>query len=168
MSNSGPLILITGGTGYIGNHTVAEFLSHGYRVRATARNKNSCSSLLAIHDKHRESIQTHIISDITLPGAFDEAVKGVDGIVHMASPFTYSITDNEKDLIIPAINGTRRILESTVSFAPQVKRVVLTSSFASIVDFSQGLWPGHVYDETQWNPMTFQEAKDDKKGLAYA
>lgn len=86
----------------------------------------------------------------------------------MASPFTYKITDNEKDLILPAINGTKGILQSTVSFAPQVKRVVLTSSFASIADFSKGLQPGHVYEESQWSPLTYQATKDDKRGLAYA
>ncbi|KAE8388976.1 hypothetical protein BDV23DRAFT_184828 [Aspergillus alliaceus] len=86
----------------------------------------------------------------------------------MASPFTDKITDNEKDLIVPAINGTKGILQSTVSFAPKVKRVVLTSSFASIADFSKGLRPGHVYEESQWSPLTYQGTKDGNRGLAYA
>ncbi|KAI9040827.1 uncharacterized protein KD926_007635 [Aspergillus affinis] len=150
MSNARKLILITGGTGYIGNHT------------------DTCDSLLSIHWRHRDSLETQIVADITRPGAFDTAVKDVDGIVHMASPFTDKITDNEKDLIIPAINGTKEILRSTISFAPNVKRVVLTSSFASIADFSKGLRPGHVYEESQWSPLTYQATKDNKIGLAYA
>ena len=149
MSNSKALILVTGGTGFIGNHTVSQFLLHGYRVRATTRNQDSCDRLLSTHHKYRDLLETQIVADITQPGAFDTAVKDVDGIIHMASPFTYKITDNEKDLIIPAINGTKRILESTVSFAPKVKRVVVTSSFAAIADFSKGLRPRHVYDESQ-------------------
>lgn len=163
-----PLVLITGGTGFIGNHTVAQFLSNGYRVRATARNQSSCNRLAEIHKNYRDDLETQIVSDITVPGAFDEAVKDVDGIIHMASPFTYEITDNEKDLIVPAIRGTQGILQSTASFAPKVKRVVLTSSFASVADFAKGPRPGHVYEESQWNPMTYQDAKDDKRGLAYA
>ncbi|KAB8229563.1 SDR family oxidoreductase [Aspergillus alliaceus] len=168
MSNARKLILITGGTGFIGNHTVSKFLSNGYRVRATVRNQDACDRLLSIHWRHRDLLETQIVADITRPGAFDTAVKDVDGIVHMASPFTDKITDNEKDLIVPAINGTKGILRSTVSFAPKVKRVVLTSSFASIADFSKGLRPGHVYEESQWSPLTYQGAKDGNRGLAYA
>jgi nucleoside-diphosphate-sugar epimerase len=168
MSNTRKLILITGGTGYIGNHTVSQFLSNGYRVRATVRNQDTCDSLLSIHWRHRDSLETQIVADITRPGAFDTAVKDVDGIVHMASPFTDKITDNEKDLMVPAINGTKEILQSTFFFAPKVKRVVLTSSFASIADFSKGLRPGHVYEESQWSPLTYQETKDGKIDLAYA
>lgn len=166
--NRGPLILVTGGTGFIGNHTVSQFLSNGYRVRATARNQSSCNRLADIHKSQKDSLETQIVPDITVPGAFDEAVKGVDGVVHMASPFTYKITDNETDLIIPAIRGTQGILQSTAAFAPQVKRVVLTSSFAAVADFAKGPRPGHVYDESQWNPMSYQDATDDKRGLAYA
>ncbi|KAJ5404126.1 hypothetical protein N7509_003997 [Penicillium cosmopolitanum] len=164
MSNARKLILITGGTGFIGNHTISQFLSNGYRVRAT----DTRDWFLSIHSKHRDSLETLIVADITKPGAFDTAVKDVDGIVHMASQFTYKITDNEKDSIIPAMNGTKGILQSTVSFAPKFKRVVLTSSFASIADFSKGLRPGHVYEESQWSSLTYQATKDDKRGLAYA
>lgn len=168
MSDARKLILITGGTGFIGNHTVSQFLSNGYRVRATVRNQDTCDRFLSIHRRHRDSLETLIVADITRPRAFDTAVKDVDGIAHMASPFTYKITDNEEDLIVPAINGTKGILQSTVSFAPKVKRVVLTSSFASIADFSKGLRRGHVYEESQWSPLTYQATKDDKRGLAYA
>ena len=167
MSNYKALVLVTGGTGFIGNHTISQFLSHGYRVRATARNQDSCDRLISTHHQYRDSLETQIVADITKPGAFDEAVKDVDGIIHMASPFTYEITDNERDLIMPAINGTTGILESAYSLAPKVKRVVVTSSFAAMADFSKGLRPGHVYDESQWNPITYQETKDDKRGLAY-
>lgn len=168
MSNASKLILITGGTGFIGNHTVSQFLSNGYRVRATVRNQEGRDRLLSVHWRHLDSLETHIVADITRPGAFDTAVKDVDGIVHMASPFTDKITDNEKDLIVPAINGTKGILQSTVSFAPKVKRVVLTSSFASIADFLKGQRPGHVYEESQWSPLTYQAAKDSRIDLAYA
>ena len=105
-----------------------------------------------------------LLLDIAAPNAFDAAVIGVDGIVHMASPFTHNV---ERDLIIPAVNGTTEILKSTYKHAPQVKRVVLTSSFAAINDFSKGLRPGHVYDESQWNPVTYEEAKDNPR-VAYA
>lgn len=162
------LILITGGSGFIGNHTVAEFLSSGYRVRVTARNQKSIDTISAVNQAHQSSLEGVAVPDITKSGAFDEAVKGVDGVVHMASPFTFKVKDNETDLILPAINGTLRVLEAVVKNAPQVKRVVITSSFSAIIDFSKGMAPDHVYDESQWNPMTYEQAKDNMPGLVYA
>ena len=167
MSSSKSLILITGGSGFIGSRTVDNFLRHGYKVRLAGRNESTCQRMLATHKKHASSVETAIVPDITTPGAFDTAVRGVTGVIHMASPFTHDIQDNERDLIIPAVKGTEGILQSVAKFAPEVKRVVLTSSFAAINDFSKGLRPGHVYDETQWNPITYKEAAEDTKGLAY-
>ncbi|KAK4506677.1 hypothetical protein PRZ48_000410 [Zasmidium cellare] len=167
MSTAKPLLLITGASGFIGSQTVAAFLRHGYRVRLAGRNESTCSRMQSTHKAHAAQIETTIVPDITNPGAFDTAVKGVDGVIHMASPFTHKIEDNERDLIIPAVKGTEGILQSVYRFAPGVKRIVLTSSFAAINDFSKGLRPGHVYEETQWNPITYQEAKEDSKGLAY-
>lgn len=168
MTTSGSLILITGASGFVGNHTLANFLTHGYRVRVVARNQASCDRILNVHSTYRKKLETAIVSDITVPGAFDDAVKGVDGIIHMASPFVINVEDNEKDLILPALNGTRGILESAQRYGPQVRRIVITSSFAAVADFTKGLWPGHIYDETQWNPLTYEETKNDQRGLAYA
>lgn len=168
MATKNPLILITGASGFIGSHTVDNFLRHGYRVRLTGRNESTCQRLRATHAARAAQVETTIVPDITTSGAFDEAVRGVDGVVHMASPFTYKISDNERDLIIPAVKGAEGILQSTHRHAPGVKRVVLTSSFAAINNFFEGLRPGHIYDETQWNPITYQQTKEDTKGLAYA
>jgi nucleoside-diphosphate-sugar epimerase len=68
-------------------------------------------------------------------------------------------TDNEKELLIPAIKGTTGILESIQKKGPSVKRVVITSSFSSIWNGSKGTWPEHTYTEADWNPVTYEEAK---------
>jgi nucleoside-diphosphate-sugar epimerase len=79
----------------------------------------------------------------------------------MASPFfLQGITDNEKDLLIPAIKGTTEILKSVQKNNPSVKRVVITSSFSSIWNGAKGDWPEHTYSEADWNPVTYEEAKD--------
>lgn len=62
--------------------------------------------------------------------------------------------DPEKDLLRPAINGTTGILHSIQNVAPSVKRVVVLSSFGSIVDMNKGYWPGHVYTDDEWNPVS--------------
>ena len=60
--------------------------------------------------------------------------------------------------ILAAIVGTTGILKAIKTSAPSVKRVVITSSFAAIVNGQKGLWPDHVYSEEDWNPITEEDA----------
>lgn len=62
------------------------------------------------------------------------------------------------------------ILNSVLNHAPEVKRVVITSSFVAMVDCSKGSWPGHVYSEADWNmtPYEVAAAKGAPTGLAYS
>jgi nucleoside-diphosphate-sugar epimerase len=133
---------------------------------------------LDTHAAYRQSIETVEVPDITAPNAFDSAVQGVGGVVHMASPVIFGDAKGtqlsseeskavERDMLLPAINGTTQILKSIVKNAPDVRRVVITSSIAAIIDFSQGLRPGWVYDESQWNPVTYETAIT-VPGRAYA
>lgn len=78
-----------------------------------------------------------------------------------ALQFHFNITDVKKDLLDPAIIGTTGILKAIKKNAPTVKHVVVTSSFASIVDVSKGLWPGHIYSENDWNPIKLEDAAED-------
>ncbi|KAK5172032.1 uncharacterized protein LTR77_003669 [Saxophila tyrrhenica] len=167
MGSAQRLILITGGSGYIGAHTVDSFLRHGYRVRLAGRSESSCQQMLATHSEHRKLIDTTVVPDITALGAFDSAVQGVDGVVHLASPFFHGFKDVEKDILLPAINGTTEILESIKKHAPQVRRTVITSSIAAILDLSKGIRPGHIYNESQWNPITHESAIQNP-AVAYA
>lgn len=64
-------------------------------------------------------------------------------------------------MIDPAVIGTTGILKSIKQSAPSVKRVVITSSFAAIIQADKGFWPGHEYSEADWNPITFEEAKEN-------
>lgn len=77
-----------------------------------------------------------------------------------------SVQDGEKDLIIPAIEGTKSILLAAAK-VPSVTRIVLTSSFAAVFDASQGLRPGYTYTAGNWNPMSYDEAKQFKDIRAY-
>jgi len=71
------------------------------------------------------------------------------------------VTDIQKQLLDPAVIGTTGILKSIKKSAPTVKCVVITSSFASILDASKGSRPGHTYSEKDWNPVTHEEALKD-------
>lgn len=78
-----------------------------------------------------------------------------DYVVHTASPFHNDFTDPIEGILNPAIKGTTGILRAIKAYAPSVKRVVVTSSFAAIINPEAHK---DVYDETSWNPVTWDEA----------
>ncbi|EPS38135.1 hypothetical protein H072_8144 [Dactylellina haptotyla CBS 200.50] len=152
----GSLILVTG-------VTALKLLEQGYKVRGTARTLSKAEYLKSgPYAKYAENFEIVEVADLELDGAFNEAVKGVDGIAHIASPFHYRVTDPYLDLINPAVNGTVSLLKAAKAYAgPQLKRVVITSSFAAIMNPLKT--PGHVYDETQWNEHSVKFTEEKQK-----
>lgn len=89
-----------------------------------------------------------------------QAVKSnppFDYVLHTASPFHFNVQDPVKDFLDPAIKGTTGILKAIKAHAPTVKRVVITSSFAAIINPKKH---PRVYSEKEWNPATWDEAMD--------
>ncbi|OJJ50126.1 hypothetical protein ASPZODRAFT_1106889 [Penicilliopsis zonata CBS 506.65] len=152
-------ILVTGASGFMGTHIVEEFLSAGYIVRGTVRSEEAALKVRRTFPDQESRLDLTIVPDMAQAHAFDEAVKDVHGVVHNASPFHTQVQSNERELLRPSIDGTTNILSAVQAHAPDVKRVVLTSSFAAMVDMSLGNRPGHVYSEKDWNPITYQQAK---------
>jgi NADPH-dependent methylglyoxal reductase len=95
---------------------------------------------------------------MTVPSNYKDAFAGVTGIMHTASPFVLKPKDIPVELLDPAMKGVTSILEAAKAWGTGVKRVVLTSSFAAILDMSKGYRPGYTYSEKDWNPMTYDEA----------
>jgi nucleoside-diphosphate-sugar epimerase len=126
-------ILVTGGTGYIGAWVVKNLLENDYTVRITVRNKNQThkysylESLAASGNGKLEIFDANLLKE----GSFDEAAKGADAVVHVASPFTLRFKDAQKDLVDPALLGTRNVLNAATR-SGTVKKVVLTSSVAAV------------------------------------
>lgn len=106
--------------------------------------------------------------DIAQEGAFNEAVKipGLEVVLHTASPFHFKVTDPKKDLIDPAVNGTTGILQAIARSAPGVKRVVITSSFAAILDGAKVNDPSVTFSEKTWNPITIEQIHESP-AIAY-
>src|ERR1700761_1238971 len=132
---SGKYILLTGATGHVGFASLVNALSKGYRVRAAVRRESAIPQI-----KSPKSIQSYlsqlefvIVPDITVDGAYDEAVKGVNAIVHIASPLGSDAGDDfQAGLVTPAVKGTLGILDSAVK-SPSVKRIVITSSVVALI-----------------------------------
>lgn len=92
-------------------------------------------------------------ADLLQPGTFDAAVTGCSYVFHTASPFIHQVADPQRDLIDPAVNGTRNVLESVVKHKPHVKRVILTSSVAAIRGVGSVAVNGKIFTEEDWNSV---------------
>ena len=127
------LVLITGATGHIGFRTLAKLLDAGYKARVTSRSLASAARLkdLPSIKPYADSIEPFEIPDFLADGAFDEAVKDVEYILHLASPLPDDTHTGRFDLdgayIEPAIQGTVGMLKAAAK-SPTVKRVVITAS----------------------------------------
>ncbi|KAK0534482.1 hypothetical protein OC834_001872 [Tilletia horrida] len=170
-STSAP-VLVTGPTGFIGAHVALELLRHGYRVRGTVRSQKKFDQLVAQPEfaEYRNHFEPVIVEDL-VTGDFTEAVKGVEVVVHTASPFSVTPEKPEETFLKPAIEGTKNVIEAAIK-SSTVKNIVLTSSFASVLSMDDGLpFPEpapRAYTEKDWNRATYEDAaKSDQPGFAY-
>lgn len=160
-------ILVTGGSGFVASHIIRSLLMHGYIVKTTVRSETAANDVLQAHSQPK-FLSCVIVPDMVVPRAYDEAVKGVDGIIHTASPFSLTPEDNVRDILQPALDGTLGILRSAHEQNPKVKRVVLTSSFAAMFNAAEGYRLDVRYNEEHWNPATWEEAVEGPGLFAYA
>lgn len=126
-------ILVTGGTGYIGSWVCKYLLDKGYRVRLSIRDKskkNKYQHLLDIENETEGKLELWE-ADLLTEGAFDKPAEGCSAIIHIASPFTLRFKDAQKELIDPALKGTRNVLRGAAN-STTVKKVILTSSVAAV------------------------------------
>ncbi|KKY13203.1 putative 3-beta hydroxysteroid dehydrogenase isomerase family protein [Diplodia seriata] len=161
-------VLVTGSTGFIGSHVVDTLLRQGFKVRGSARSKAKADEMLAVRPQWKGQLDFVEVADFEGKTDLTDAVKDVDAIIHVASPFNYNVTNNEQELVLPAINGVRAIL-SAAAKNPKVQRIVLTSSFAAVVDIARAAGPDFTYNSTHWNPLTYDEsiAPDTTAVVAY-
>lgn len=131
------IVLVTGGTGFVGMQIVLQLLQKGYYVKTTVRNLKSKNKLIETL-KSSGITQFDTLSfaetELTKDDNWEEAMKGCKYVLSVASPVFFEIPKDEDDAIRPAVEGILRILR----FAKKsgVKRVVMTSNFGA-VGFSQ-------------------------------
>ncbi|MDB2653103.1 aldehyde reductase [Flavobacteriales bacterium] len=127
-------VLLTGISGYIGNHCAVELLKNGYSVRGSVRSLSKSKQLTQVIKKeidpkgNLEFCELDLLND----SGWDKAMKGCDYVLHVASPFINIEPKDENEYIKPAVEGTMRALKSAKKAG--IKRVVLTSSMVSMLD----------------------------------
>ncbi len=82
-----------------------------------------------------------------------QACAGADYVFHCAPPFFIEASDPATQLLAPAVEGTRNVLEACARAGPRLKRVVLTSSVAAVKGGDSAAPPsaGELYTEQDWN-----------------
>src|SRR6476661_10877299 len=146
------VVLVTGGSGFVGVHTILQLLAAGHEVRTTVRQPERSQDVLAMLREggavSPESL-SFFTADLTRDEGWREAVAGCDYVLHVASPLSSSVPRDENELIIPARDGTLRVLRA--SREAGVKRVVITSSTAAV---AYGHKPqSQPFDESNWTNL---------------
>jgi len=129
-------VLLTGASGYIARHILVRLLGAGYDVRASLRDAGKGAALMAevtphLADAAAAGRVSFVSLDLGQDAGWTDALRGVDALVHTASPFPMDAPKSEDELITPAVDGTRRALRA--ASAAGVRRVVLTSSVAAMM-----------------------------------
>uniref|UniRef100_A0A8H7Y8V9 NAD-dependent epimerase/dehydratase domain-containing protein n=1 Tax=Psilocybe cubensis TaxID=181762 RepID=A0A8H7Y8V9_PSICU len=161
--SKGEKVLVTGVNGYIAMWTARIFLERGYAVRGTVRADAKAKFVKDYFASlgYGDRIEFAIIEDISKSGAFDEVVKDVDGIAHMASPVHSQTGADPEETLQPAIQGTVGILESALKYGKQVKRIVVTSSCAAVLP--PVTEKPTVYSELDWDIVHPEIVKEKGK-----
>lgn len=148
-------VLVTGGTGYIASWIIKQLLEEGKKVRTTVRNlsdKKKYEHLSRMAESAKGSL-SFFEADLLKKGSFLEAMNGCELVIHTASPFKISgLKDAQKELVEPALEGTRNVLES-VNQTENVIRVVLTSSIVAVVGDAIDIQQTRdgIFTEADWN-----------------
>jgi dihydroflavonol-4-reductase len=158
-------VLVTGGSGFLAGHVILRLLADGYRVRTTVRSPSREADVRsAVQRAGAEAGGLEFASaDLTADDGWTAAVSGCEYVMHVASPFPSRQPNDENDVIVPAREGTVRVLRAAAD--AHVRRVVMTSSFAAV-----GYSPKpsrEPYDESDWtDPSGLQSPYVKSKTLA--
>lgn len=159
-------ILVTGGSGFIAGHTILHLLKAGYDVRISVRDEQKVAPVAALVSA--QGLDTarmdYALADLGSDQCWDEAVDGCTGVFHMASPFPLAVPKNPDDLILPAKEGTLRVLGAARNAG--IPRVILTSSIAAI---AYGQPPRQTkFTEDDWTDVSGRDATAYVKSKAIA
>lgn len=152
-------VLVTGASGFIGGHIVADLLRRGFAVRGSVRNRSRTDEVhAAMAAAHVDTTELEICElDLLSDSGWVEAVDGCRYVLHVASPFVLDEPRHPDDLIRPAVEGATRAVATALDAG--VQRIVMTSALATM-QFAHTP-KGHLYTDLDWTDP------DDRRLNAY-
>ena len=114
------IVLVTGGSGFVGVHTILQLLAAGHEVRTTVRHADRSQDVLAMLREGGAAATGRLsffTADLVHDAGWKEAVTGCDYVLHVASPLLSSLPNDENELIVPARDGTLRVLRAEIGRA---------------------------------------------------
>ena len=162
MAGSERPVLVTGGSGFVASHLVRQLLERGYRVHTTVQSfarSAKVRPLREMQDRFPGRLEL-FEADLLVDGSFGEAMRDCEIVFHVASPFLMpeKIKDAQKDVVEPAVTGTRNVL-GAIDGTPTVKRLVFTSTVGAIFgDYVDVMaMEGNVLSERYFNQTSTVE-----------
>ena len=143
-------VLLTGISGFVGQHCAVELLKNGYSVKGSLRNlrreqevRKGIAKAIEAKD-NLEFCELDLLSD----KGWDKAMEDCDYVLHVASPFVIAEPKDENDMIKPAVGGTLRALKAAKNGG--IKKVVLTSSTVAMAGDKK---KNHLTQDSWTDPM---------------
>jgi dihydroflavonol-4-reductase len=145
-------VLVTGGSGFLGGWCLVELLRRGHRVRTTVRSLSrepEVRAMVAAEVDPGDRL-SFFEADLRGDAGWAEAVGGCERVLHVASPFPPAQPKDPDELIVPAREGTLRVLRAALEAG--VRRVVVTSSVAAVRNSGKPPPPRPLTEEDWTDP----------------
>lgn len=145
------MVLVTGGTGFLGSYIIKFLVEKGYRVRAIRREKAVLPFYIPKEILEKVEWVTGDILDVF---SLEEAMEGVDQVIHAAAVVSFLKADRKKMYQVN-VEGTANVVNMAIE--KNVKRLVYISSVAALGRTAHG---GSVNEDRKW--------EDNKVNTHYA
>lgn len=154
-------VLVTGANGFVAAHLVNQLFVLGYDIVGTVRSADKGEWIA----QRITGFKYEIVENISAPNAFDEVFKkhpDIAYVFHTASPLCQT-EEFKRDLIDPAVEGTKSALEASHKYGKNVKKFVFTASIAGIFPMGNGsMKKNYVFiNEESWNPIEYEEGTEN-------
>lgn len=135
------MILVTGGTGFIGAYIIKQLLQNGHKVRAIKRSSGKLPAFMPAEIKNQvEWVEGDILDVVSL----DEAMEGIDAVIHAAAIVSFS-PDKKRELYQVNIEGTANVVN--MALEKNVRRFIHISSVAALGRTESG---ETITEEKEW------------------